>query len=416
MNGMTDVPDGRLLELFARNGSEEAFAALVQRHIGLVHSVALRHMAQPQQAEDISQAVFIILARKAGSLGRRTVLPGWLYHTARLTAANWQRAEARRLRREQEAFMQSTIEESPADTLWRELSPQLDEAMAGLGAAERDALVLRYFQNKSMAEVGQSLGLTENTAQKRVGRALEKLRRFFARRGVNSTAGNIADTISTHSVQAVPAALVKSVTAAALAKGATASISTLTLIKGALKIMAWTKAKTAIVAGVAAVLVVGTATPIAVHVVHQHQAVNSLFTSKTELTDADNMSYRQQTGTTPAEVAQAFFGALTREDWTEVGKYCPPGAGLDALKEFYGGTEVVSLGKPFRARINIAALLELQPSLRSQLKGMGSQKDFQGPQVYVPYEIRLKDGSVKKWQMSIRCDNPEHRWYWDGGL
>ena len=74
---MTDVPDDRLLEQFARNSYEEAFAALVQRHIALVHSVALRHTANPQHAEDIAQAVFVILARKAGSLGRKTVLPGW---------------------------------------------------------------------------------------------------------------------------------------------------------------------------------------------------------------------------------------------------------------------------------------------------------------------------------------------------
>jgi RNA polymerase sigma factor (sigma-70 family) len=256
---MTDVPDARLLEQFARNGSEEAFTALVQRHIALVHSVALRHTANAQHAQDITQAVFVILARKAGTLGRRIVLPGWLYHTARLTAANLQRAETSRVRREQEAFMQSQLEESVNDALWRELSPQLDEAMAGLCTSERDALVLRYFQNKSMAEVGKFLGLAENTAQKRVSRALEKLRKFFTKRGVSSTTAILAGAISTHSVQAVPATLAKSVTAVALAKGATASASTLTLIKGALKIMAWAKAKTA-ASGAGVLLVLGAST------------------------------------------------------------------------------------------------------------------------------------------------------------
>jgi RNA polymerase sigma factor (sigma-70 family) len=267
---MTDVPDGRLLEQFARNGSEEAFAALVRRHIGLVHSVALRHTANPQQAQDITQAVFVILARKAGALGRRTVLPGWLYHTARLTAANLQRAETSRVRREQEAFMQSQLEESPHDALWRELSPQLDEAMAGLGASERDALVLRYFQNQSMAEVGKFLGLAENTAQKRVSRALEKLRRYFSKRGVSSTTAIIAGAISANSVQAAPVALAKSVTAIAVAKGAAASGSTLTLIKGALKIMAWTKMKTAMIVGVGVLLAAGTTTTF---VAQHHQPV-----------------------------------------------------------------------------------------------------------------------------------------------
>jgi len=257
---MTDVPDARLLEEFARNGSEEAFAALVERHIALVYSVAMRHTANPQFAQDITQAVFIILARKAGAFGHKTVLPGWLYHTARLTAANIRRAETRRVRREQEAFMQYKAQESTTDALWRELSPQLDEAMAGLGTSERDALVLRYFQNKSMAEVGKFLGLEENTAQKRVSRALEKLRKFFVKRGVSSTAVIIAGAISANSVQAVPAALAKSVTAVAITKGAAASGATLTLIKGALKIMAWTKAKTAIVVGAGLLLVAGTAT------------------------------------------------------------------------------------------------------------------------------------------------------------
>src|ERR1700722_5148327 len=109
---MTDTPDADLLEQFAQNGSQDAFHALVERYVALVHSVALRHVANPRDAQDIAQAVFIILARKAETLGRKTVLPGWLYRTARLTAANFQRAEARRLRREQEAFMQSTLEES----------------------------------------------------------------------------------------------------------------------------------------------------------------------------------------------------------------------------------------------------------------------------------------------------------------
>src|SRR5437870_4060422 len=169
---MTDRPDADLLAEFVRDHSEPAFTALVERHIGLVHSVALRHTANPQHGQDITQAVFIILARKAASLSRQTVLAGWLYHTARLTAANFQRAEIRRIRREQEVFMQSTLNESGPDPLWAELSPLLDDAMARLRAGDRDALVLRYFQNKSFAEVGTAMGLRERAAQKRVLRAV----------------------------------------------------------------------------------------------------------------------------------------------------------------------------------------------------------------------------------------------------
>ncbi len=256
---MTDTPDDELLRQFGRNDSETAFNLLVERHVALVHSVALRHTANPQHAQDITQAVFIILSRKAGSLGRKTVLPGWLYNTARLTAANLRRAEASRTRREQEAFMQSIHEETAPDNVWRELSPLLDDAMAHLSQRDRDALLLRYFQNKKMQEVGTALGVDERTAQKRVTRALEKLRKFFTKRGVASTTTMIAGAVSANSIQAAPAALPKTISAIAVSKGTTAGTATLSLTKGALKLMAWTKAKTAILAGLGLMLATGTA-------------------------------------------------------------------------------------------------------------------------------------------------------------
>jgi uncharacterized protein (TIGR03435 family) len=257
---MQPIQDGELLGQFARTGAEEAFGELVRRHIGLVHSVALRHTDNPHQAEEITQAVFIILARKAGSLGRRTVLSGWLYHTARLTAANFRRSDFRRIHREQEAFMQSTSQETTQDSAWPELAPLLDEAMARLGEADRTAVVLRYFENRTLSEVGAALGVAERAAQKRVSRALEKLRTFFTKRGVTSTTAIIADAISAHSVQAAPVALAKTITAVAVMKGAAASGSTLTLIKGTLTLMAWTKTKTVIVVGVGVLLATGTTT------------------------------------------------------------------------------------------------------------------------------------------------------------
>src|SRR4051794_26169008 len=122
---MNDLSDADLLMQFAKDDSEAAFAVLVERHLGLVHSVALRQTNNPEHAQDISQAVFIILARKAGTLDSKTVLSGWLYHTARLTTANFQRAEWRRARREQAAFMQSDTNEDSSEDAWRELSPQL---------------------------------------------------------------------------------------------------------------------------------------------------------------------------------------------------------------------------------------------------------------------------------------------------
>jgi len=416
---MPELDDHELLAEYARTGSEAAFAVLVARYVNLVHSAAWRFTGNPHHAEEITQAVFIILARKAGGLWRGTVLSGWLYQTARQTAANFVKGEIRRHRREQEAYMQSILTE-PEPAAWEQIAPLLDEAMGWLGETDRNAIVLRFFENKTARQVGTALKLNEAAAHKRVDRALEKLHRYFARRGVSSTTAIIAGAISAHSVQAAPVALAKSITAVALAKGATASTSTLTLIKGALKLMACTKMKTAVVVGAAVILAAGT--PITVHVVRHQRAEASLYSSKTELTDEDNTNYQEQTGTTPAQVAQAIFDLCAQEKWAEADKYWQTGprnkntvaAIPDGIKRYYGGLQIVSLGKPFKARLSIAALLELQPGLRREFKNTSG--DFPAAGVFVPYEIRLKDGSVKKWQLSIRCDNPEHRWYYDGGM
>jgi len=137
--------------------------------------------------------------------------------------------------------MQSEFQSPAADEIWNQMSPLLDEALATLGEKTGKPCCCVFFENKSLAEVGNVLGTGEDTARKRVARALEKLHRHFKKRGVNSTTAIIAGEISANSIQAAPAALAKSVTAVAIAKGAAASGSTLTLIKGALKIMAWQK-------------------------------------------------------------------------------------------------------------------------------------------------------------------------------
>jgi len=243
---MSERDDHQLLAEFARNGSETAFAALVQRHVNLVYSTAWRSLGNAHAAEEITQAVFIILAGKARGFSRKIVLSGWLYQTTRLTAANFLRGEIRRQQREQEAYMQSTLNE-PAPDHWPQIAPLLDGALDKLGEADRNAIVLRFMENKSLREVGAALGASEDAAKMRVNRALEKLRKMFTRRGVTLTAAIIAGAVSANSVQAAPAGLVVTVTAAA--KGAAISGSTLTLINGALKVMAWTKMKTTLVTG-----------------------------------------------------------------------------------------------------------------------------------------------------------------------
>ncbi|HEV8541225.1 MAG TPA: sigma-70 family RNA polymerase sigma factor [Verrucomicrobiae bacterium] len=242
-----DETDLELLRQYSEDNSDGAFAALVKRHVNLVYSSAYRAVGAAHAAEEIAQAVFIILARKARSLRKGTILSGWLYQTARLTAANYRRTESRRAQREREAQMQSQLGEDESER-WPEIAPLLDEAMGGLSEKDRNAMVLRFFEGKSLSEVGQAFGTSEDAAKMRVNRALEKLRRFYLKRGVQLSAGVLAGTVSAHSVQGAPASLATGMTAAA-ATGSAATLPILTMVKGTLKMMAWTKAKTAMVVG-----------------------------------------------------------------------------------------------------------------------------------------------------------------------
>ena len=251
--------DIALLREYAGNNSEAAFAVLVTRHVNLVYSVALRQVRDAHLAQEITQAVFIILARKADSLSDKTILPGWLCRAARYASANMLIIQRRRQQREQEAYMQSILNEAEPVETWNQIAPLLDGAMGKLGQKDHDALVLRFFENKTFAEIGATMGASEDAAKMRVSRALEKLRKVFTKRGVSSTTAIIAGTISANSVQAAPLALAKSVTTVAIAKGTAASGSTLTLIKGTLKIMTWAKMKTVIFIAAAVLLTMGTA-------------------------------------------------------------------------------------------------------------------------------------------------------------
>ena len=256
---MAELDDHQLLAQFVSENSEVAFATLVERHINLVYSVAWRSVGNSHAAEEVAQAVFIILAQKAGRISGKTILPGWLHQTTRLTAANFLRGEIRRQKREQEAYMQSTLDQPDAE-VWPQIAPLLDDALDRLGKRDRNAIVLRFLENKNLREVGLALGTSEDAAKMRVNRALEKLRRFFAKRGVTLSAALIAGAVSANSVQAAPAGLAKTISAVTLAKGATVSISTITLIKETLKLMTWTKMKTAIITSVAILLTAGLVT------------------------------------------------------------------------------------------------------------------------------------------------------------
>ncbi len=265
---MSDAKDMDLMRQYANQRSESAFSDLVNRHINLVYSVALRFTGNSQDAQDITQAVFIILARKAKRLGQKTILTGWLYETTRFTAMKLVRTKARRQAREQRACLQFTVDDTDTESAWRQLAPLLEEGMSRLKEKDRTLLALRFFQNKTGAEAAKLLGIQEWAAHKRLNRAVEKLQKFFHKRGITSTAAAIAGAMAANSVQAAPAALAKAATAAALAQSATAGGPIFAIIKG-LQLMAWTNAKTALVT----TAVVGLATLSVVE--HQRQTALS---------------------------------------------------------------------------------------------------------------------------------------------
>ena len=253
---MTDevsLDDWHLLRRFAEHDSQEAFAALTARYLNLVYSVCRRELADAETAEDVTQAVFLILARKAPALGRNVVLSGWLFQTARFAAKNARIQAQRRAAYEQKAAgaMQQQSEERE-DAAWSEIEPLLNRSLAALRDGERDCVLLRFFQGLSFAEAGTALGLSEEAVRKRVGRALEKMRRFFGKEGVLIPSVALAALLSAHAAKAAPATV--AATVAHLITGIAPGPISL-LAKGTLHAMRIAKLKATI--GLVAVVLVG---------------------------------------------------------------------------------------------------------------------------------------------------------------
>jgi RNA polymerase sigma factor (sigma-70 family) len=223
---MTD--DAALLRRYL-DGSEEAFAELVRCHIGAVYGTALRVVAgDAHLANDVTQKVFTGLARKASSLADRTVLVGWLYLSTQYEAAKAVRSEQRWRNREQKAqVMNEILGQGAPEPDWTALRPVLDQAMRDLKEGDRDALLLRFFQSRTLAEVGEGLGLSENAARMRVDRALDKLHSVLVRRGIKSTATALGAALAGQLTTAAPATLAASVTSVALAGAASGAGATI---------------------------------------------------------------------------------------------------------------------------------------------------------------------------------------------
>jgi RNA polymerase sigma factor (sigma-70 family) len=212
-----------LLAEYAANGSEEAFRELVARYIDLVYSTAVRLVnGDTHRAEDVAQTVFADLARLAGKFSKDVMLGGWLHRRTWHVATTLMRNERRRLNRERQAVEMNELQDHPEGQFER-IAPLLDEAINQLGAGDRAAIVLRFFEHRDLRAVGVALGSNEDAAQKRVSRAVEKLRGHFARRGIVASSTVIASVIAAHAVHAAPAGLASAVTTASLAGAAGSS-------------------------------------------------------------------------------------------------------------------------------------------------------------------------------------------------
>jgi RNA polymerase sigma factor (sigma-70 family) len=262
---VTSRSDSELLSEYAATGAESAFAQLVERHIGLVYSAALRIVVDQHLAEDVTQTTFALLAREARHLIAHPVLPAWLHRTASNQAAKLVRGEMRRREREQEAHaMEPHTTDTEAD--WKQIAPLLDSAINELPERDRSVIFMKFFGTKSAREIGAALRVTEEAAQKRVTRAVDRLRGIFARNGVRLSAAALAAAFAANTCAAVPPALSLSVTSSALAGSAAAtglSLSTL-------KLILMSKLK---VSAICALVVAGVVTPLVIQQQRNAKAV-----------------------------------------------------------------------------------------------------------------------------------------------
>ncbi|HEV8377741.1 MAG TPA: sigma-70 family RNA polymerase sigma factor [Tepidisphaeraceae bacterium] len=234
-----------LLQKYALHGDQRAFAQVVSEHVDMVYSACLRQVGDRHLAEEVTQAVFVILARKAGTLGDHIVLAAWLHKTARYAALNALKIERRRRIHERKAA-EMAMELRNNGPGWVGLEPVLDEGIARLAENDRAAIMLRFFEKRSMADVGSALGVSEDAAGMRISRALDKLRSFFSRRGVAVTSAVIGTLMLRNGVQAAPAGLQAAIAAhTSIVGSASIGLNSAPLVQGALRMMFWEKARVA---------------------------------------------------------------------------------------------------------------------------------------------------------------------------
>jgi len=248
--------DVELLKSYVSTGSQDAFTRLVQRHINLVYSVALRSTRDSHLADDVTQAVFLVLAKKARTIRGPALLPAWLMSTTRYAANNARRGEFRRRHHEHEAAAMLSETYNPPEP-GADVSPMLDYSLEALSPADRTAILLRYIHNKTAREIGQDLGISEQTAQRRLSRALEKIRTFLSRRGISRPADAISSSLGQHYLHVAPEALTALIVARCATTAAATATSASALAELTLKTIAWAHAKLLAAACAACLLIAG---------------------------------------------------------------------------------------------------------------------------------------------------------------
>lgn len=343
---MTD--DAELLRRYAEESSEEAFAELVRRHLGLVYHAALRQCGgDAHRAEDVAQSVFASLARKARRLARHPALAGWLHTSTRHAAAQAVRGEVRRQDRERELAELAMTESLTPAADWERLKPVIDDALHSLGERDREAILLRYFEQWSYRAIADRAATTEDGARMRVERALEKLRTTLSGRGITSTAAALGAALEAHAAAAVPPALAAGVTSAALAKAAALGIGA-----GATLFMSITKLQVTAVAGLLAAGSIG--------LVWQHernvQLAAELAQARQASAEADHLR-AENTRLTQQGMAKTSAGGANAAVPTSAST--PSAAAPGSVPLAAGLTDVASLGNAGRATPRAAWMTQL---------------------------------------------------------
>src|SRR5262245_22368821 len=367
---MTSSPDQELVSAYVRKGSETAFRVLVSRHVNLVYATALRQLGDPGVAEEVTQNVFVALARKAPRLGGIETLGGWLHRTTILEAKARIRAELRRKRRHEAAAELASIQCEGASAL-DALVPLLDEGLLNLRDSDRAALMLRFWEERSLRDVGDVLGVDEDAARKRVARALDRLAEFFRRRGFVVGVG--AAALMSSAAKAAPAGLEISAGTAGLTSACTAGGLKLFLFQ----LMSATKTQTAIVCALLAAAPLAWQWHTDARLARERQELSAqLAAASDSTTGLESEVDRTRAATLRAQTDATNLESRLRQMTAQAGRAAPR-----AVYRWDDRSPVVRVPKQFLGMLPFSAVSDRRGQLSEQIKEALQFSDLETEQV-----------------------------------